>query len=126
MTPSPFLGFTWLAFDVGGAGGVIVVRVADSVPSVIVGLLGGVVADRVERRSADDRGRPVAGRALVIPCRSPFAGLQPSVLALALTMFVVRIGDSFFEPAAGAMLPDVVPRASSSGRTRCSAPPPRR
>ena len=34
-----FLGFMWLAYDVGGAGGVIAVRVADSIPSVMVGLL---------------------------------------------------------------------------------------
>jgi MFS family permease len=104
-----FLGFTWLAFDAGGAGGVIVIRVADSVPSVIFGLFGGVVADRVERRSLMVSADLLRAGALIIPMSVAFAGLQPSVTALALTMFVVRIGDSFFEPAAGALLPDVVP-----------------
>jgi MFS family permease len=104
-----FLGFTWLAFDAGGAAGVIVIRVADSVPSVIVGLLGGVAADRVERRSLMVSADLLRAAALFIPMSVAFAGLQPSVTALAVTMFLVRIGDSFFEPAAGALLPDVVP-----------------
>ena len=107
-----FLGFMWLAYDVGGAGGVIAVRVADSVPSVIVGLLGGVVADRVERRRLMIGADLLRAAALGIVLSTTLAGVRPTVLALAATMFLIRIGDSFFEPASGAMLPDVVPQAS--------------
>ena len=107
-----FLAFMWLAYDVGGAGGVIVVRVADSIPSVIVGLLGGVVADRVERRRLMIGADLLRAAALGIVLSTTLAGVRPSVLALAATMFLIRIGDSFFEPASGAMLPDVVPTAS--------------
>lgn len=107
-----FLGFMWLAYDVGGAGGVIAVRVADSIPSVIVGLLGGVVADRVERRRLMIGADLLRAAALGIVLSTTLAGVRPTVLALAATMFLIRIGDSFFEPASGAMLPDVVPQAS--------------
>ena len=107
-----FLGFMWLAYDVGGAGGVIAVRVADSIPSVIVGLLGGVVADRVERRRLMIGADLLRAAALGIALSTTLAGVRPTVLALAATMFLIRIGDSFFEPASGAMLPDVVPQAS--------------
>jgi len=107
-----FLGFMWLAYDVGGAGGVIVVRVADSIPSVIVGLLGGVVADRVERRRLMIGADVLRAAALGIVLSTTLNGVRPTVLALAATMFLIRIGDSFFEPASGAMLPDVVPHAA--------------
>ena len=107
-----FLGFMWLAYDVGGAGGVIAVRVADSIPSVIVGLLGGVVADRGERRGGMVGADLLRAAALGIVLSTTLAGVRPTVLALAATMFLIRIGDSFFEPASGAMLPDVVPQAS--------------
>ena len=107
-----FLGFMWLAYDVGGAGGVIVVRVADSIPSVIVGLLGGVVADRVERRRLMIGADVLRAAALGIVLSTTLNGVRPTVLALAATMFLIRIGDSFFEPASGAMLPDIVPQAA--------------
>ena len=102
-----FLAFMWLAYDVGGATGVVIVRLADSIPSVVVGLLAGVVADRVERRrlmiSAD-----LFRAAVLVLLVSVSAAGQPTVFALALTMFLIRIGDAFFEPAAGAILPDLV------------------
>ena len=103
-----FIAFMWLAYDVGGAGGVIVVRLVDSVPSVLIGLGAGVLADRIERRrlmvAADlIRAATLAGLALVVLVD------EPSVPMLAAGMFLLRVGDSVFEPAAAAMLPDIVP-----------------
>ena len=102
-----FLAFMWLAYDVGGATGVIIVRLADSIPSVVVGLLAGVVADRVERRRLMV-GADLFRAAVLVLLVSVAAAGQPTVFALALTMFLIRIGDAFFEPAAGAILPDLV------------------
>jgi MFS transporter, DHA3 family, macrolide efflux protein len=102
-----FLAFMWLAYDVGGATGVVVVRLADSIPSVVVGLLAGVVADRVERRRLMV-GADLFRAAVLVLLVSVTAAGQPTVFALAMTMFLIRIGDAFFEPAAGAILPDLV------------------
>lgn len=103
-----FLAFMWLAYDVGGATGVIVVRLVDSLPSLVVGLAAGVAADRFERRrlmvSADLLRAAVMGAVAVA-----VATVGPSVALLAAGMFLLRIGDSLFEPAAGAILPDIVP-----------------
>jgi MFS family permease len=105
-----FLAFMWLAFTVGGATGVIAVRLADSLPSIVVGLGAGVVADRVDRKRLMVASDLLRAGALALLVAVSLGG-RPSVLALALTYAVVRVGDSFFEPAAGAILPDVVPNA---------------
>ncbi len=103
-----FIAFMWLAYDVGGASGVVVVRLVDSVPSVIVGLVAGVVADRVDRRrlmiSAD-----LLRAAALLPLIAAALGGRPTLLALAVSIFLIRVGDAFFEPASGALLPDLVP-----------------
>jgi MFS transporter, DHA3 family, macrolide efflux protein len=103
-----FIAFMWLAYDVGGASGVVVVRLVDSVPSVIVGLVAGVVADRVDRRrlmiSAD-----LLRAAALLPLIAAGLGGRPTLLALAVSIFLIRVGDAFFEPASGALLPDLVP-----------------
>src|SRR4029079_18153958 len=79
---------------------------------VIVGLLGGVVADRVERRRLMIGADVLRAAALGLVLSTTLNGVRPTVLALAATMFLIRIGDSFFEPASGAMLPDIVPQAA--------------
>jgi MFS transporter, DHA3 family, macrolide efflux protein len=45
-----FVALMWFAVDVAGPTGVIAVRLADSLPALIFGLHGGVVADRWNRR----------------------------------------------------------------------------
>src|SRR5581483_11533840 len=45
-----YIALMWFAFDVGGAAGVIAVRVADSVPAIVFGLHGGIAADRFSRK----------------------------------------------------------------------------
>ena len=42
----------WFAFDVGGSGSVIAVRLADSIPASLFGLRGGLAADRFEPQAA--------------------------------------------------------------------------
>ena len=46
-----YIALMWLAPTLGGPMGVIAVRLADSVPAIIFGLHGGLVADRWNRRS---------------------------------------------------------------------------
>ena len=41
-----YIALMWLALDAGGPLGVVAVRLADSVPAIIFGLHGGLVADR--------------------------------------------------------------------------------
>jgi hypothetical protein len=40
----------WFALEVAGPAGVLVVRLADSIPALPLGLHGGLLADRLERR----------------------------------------------------------------------------
>ena len=44
-----YIALMWFAFDAGGPLGVVAVRLADSVPALLFGLHGGVVADRWDR-----------------------------------------------------------------------------
>jgi hypothetical protein len=45
-----YIALMWFAFEAGGPLGVLAVRLADSVPALVFGLHGGLVADRWDRR----------------------------------------------------------------------------
>jgi hypothetical protein len=67
----------WFAFDVGGAGGVIAGRVADSVPALLFGLPGSATADRFSRK------RLMVGADLVLgAATSYFTELRAGIAAL--------------------------------------------
>ena len=46
-----YIALMWVALETGGPLGVVAVRLADSVPALLFGLHGGLVADRWDRRS---------------------------------------------------------------------------
>jgi hypothetical protein len=45
-----YIALMWFALEVAGPAGVLVVRLADSIPALPLGLHGGLLADRLERR----------------------------------------------------------------------------
>jgi hypothetical protein len=72
-----YIALMWFAFDVGGAGGVIAVRVADSVPALLFGLHGSATADRFSRK------RLMVGADLVLgAATSYFTELRAGIAAL--------------------------------------------
>ena len=56
-----YIALMWAALLAAGPVGVIVVRLADSVPALLFGFHGGVLADRASRRRLDGDRRPSAG-----------------------------------------------------------------
>ena len=99
-----YIALMWAALIAGGPLGVIAVRLADSVPALLFGLHGGLLADRVARRrlmvTAD-----LARAAVLVPIA--VAGLAGSLplWALVVAAFLLTTGSSYFDPAYGAALP---------------------
>src|ERR671937_308542 len=99
-----YIALMWAALIAGGPLGVIAVRLADSVPALLFGLHGGLLADRVARRrlmvTAD-----LARAAVLVPIA--VAGLAGSLplWALVVAAFLMTTGSSYFDPAYGAALP---------------------
>src|ERR671934_1241760 len=65
-----YIALMWAALLAGGPLGVIAVRLADSVPALVFGFHGGVLADRLERR-----------RLVIAPGVVPAGGLLPGSVA---------------------------------------------
>ena len=104
-----YIALMWAALLAGGPLGVIAVRLADSVPALVFGFHGGVLADRVGRRRlmvAADLGRAAA---LVPVAIAGLAGSLP-LWALVLVAFVLTTCASYFDPAYGAVLPSLAGR----------------
>ena len=104
-----YIALMWLAFERGGAAGVIVVRLADSIPALLFGLHGGVAADRFSRKrlmvSAD-----LARAAVLVPVAvAGLTGHLP-IWGLAVAAFLLEAATSYFDPAYGALLPTLVDR----------------
>jgi hypothetical protein len=105
-----YIALMWLALEAGGPVGVIAVRLADSVPALVFGLHGGVVADRLPRLRTMVGADLVRAAALLPLVGFGLAGTIPLAL-LVVIAFVLAIATSYFEPAAGALLPTLVGRA---------------
>jgi hypothetical protein len=101
----------WVALVAAGPLGVIAVRLADSLPALLFGFHGGLVADRRDRRrtmvTAD-----VARAAILVPVA--VAGLTGhlSLWALVAAAFLLTAAASYFDPAYGAIVPSLVGRAA--------------
>ena len=104
-----YVALMWVALVAGGPLGVLAVRLADSVPALLFGFHGGLVADRRDRRrmlvSAD-----LARAAILVPVA--VAGLtgQLPLWALVVAAFLLTAAASYFDPAYGAILPSLVGR----------------
>jgi MFS family permease len=104
-----YIALMWFAFDVGGAGGVIAVRLADSVPAFLFGLHGGVAADRFSRKRLMVGADVVRAAVLVPVAVAGLAGRLP-LWGLVVASFVLEAATSYFAPAYGAIIPTLVDR----------------
>jgi MFS family permease len=104
-----YIALMWAALIAGGPLGVIAVRLADSLPALVFGFHGGLLADRAGRRrlmvSAD-----LARAAALVPVA--VAGLTGSlpIWSLVVVAFVLTTGASYFDPAYGSVLPALAGR----------------
>ena len=106
-----YIALMWFAFDVGGAGGVIAVRLADSIPAFLFGLHGGLAADRFSRKRLMVSADLVRAIVLLPVAIAGVAGSLP-LWGLVVASFVLESATSFFAPAYGAMIPTLVDRAN--------------
>jgi len=104
-----YIALMWFAFDVGGAGGVIAVRVADSVPALLFGLHGGLAADRFSRKRLMVSADLMRGVVLIPVAVAGISGHLP-LWGLVVASFLLEAATSYFEPAYGAMIPTLVER----------------
>ncbi len=105
-----YIALMWFALEVAGPAGVLVVRLADSIPALLFGLHGGLLADRLERRRTMITMDLVRGAVLVPVAVAGLAGHLP-LWALVLAAFLLTAATSYFDPAYGALLPALVGRA---------------
>ena len=118
-----YIALMWFALETGGPLGVIAVRLADSVPALLFGLHGGVVADRLDRKRAMIGADLVRAAVLVPIAAAGLAGELP-LLALVGAAFVLTAASSYFNPAYGAILPALVGRENvqqANGLVRATA-----
>lgn len=104
-----YIALMWVALETGGPLGVVAVRLADSIPALLFGLHGGLVADRWDRRSvmiSADLARAVT---LVPIAVAGLSGHLP-LWALVVAAFLLETATSYFVPAYGALLPSLVDR----------------
>src|ERR687888_1751002 len=113
----------WFAFLAAGPLGVLAVRLADSIPAIVFGLHGGLVADRSDRRRVMVLADVTRGVVLVPVAVAGLAG-RLDLWMLVVAAFVLEAATSYFEPAYGALLPTLVDRANvqpANGLVRASA-----
>lgn len=118
-----YVALMWFALVSGGPLGVIAVRLADSVPALLFGLHGGVVADRWDRRRLMITADIVRGVVLVPVAIAGLTGHLPLAVLVAAA-FVLTTASSYFDPAYGALLPKLVDRQNvqqANGLVRASA-----
>ena len=104
-----YIALMWAALIAGGPLGVIAVRLADSVPALLFGFHGGVLADRVGRRKLMVTADLARACALVPVAVLGLAGDLP-LWVLVVAAFVLATGASYFDPAYGAVLPSLAGR----------------
>jgi MFS transporter, DHA3 family, macrolide efflux protein len=113
----------WFALEAAGPLGVLAVRLADSVPALLFGFHGGVLADRLERRRTMIAADLVRGAVLVPVAVAGLVGDLP-LWGLVGAAFVLTAATSYFDPAYGAVLPALVERRNvqqANGLVRASA-----
>ena len=118
-----YVALMWFALIVAGPLGILAVRMADSVPALLFGLHGGVVADRRDRRTTMISADLVRGAVLVPVAIAGLTG-HLQLWMLVVSAFVVVTATSYFDPAYGALLPTLVDRQnvqSANGLVRASA-----
>jgi MFS family permease len=118
-----YIALMWFALEAGGPLGVLAVRLADSLPALVFGFHGGLLADRLERRRTMIAADLVRGAVLVPVAVAGLLGDLP-LWGLVLAAFLLTAATSYFEPAYGALLPALVDRPNvqqANGLVRASA-----
>jgi MFS family permease len=118
-----YIALMWFALVAGGPLGVIAVRLADSVPALLFGLHGGVVADRWDRRRVMISADLVRGVVLLPVAIAGLTGHLP-LAVLVVAAFVLTAATSYFDPAYGGLLPALVDRRNvqqANGLVRATA-----
>lgn len=109
-----YIALMWAALLAGGPLGVLAVRLADSLPALIFGFHGGVLADRAGRKRLMVGADLVRAAALVPVAVFGLAGDLP-LWSLVVVAFVLTTGASYFDPAYGAVLPALAGRNGVQG-----------
>ncbi len=106
-----YIALMWIALEKGGPLGVVAVRLADSVPALVFGLHGGIVADRWDRKRVMISADLVRGLTL-IPIA--IAGLtnQLPIWGLVVASFLLETATAYFVPAYNAIVPALVDRGN--------------
>ena len=118
-----YIALMWFALQAGGPLGVLAVRLADSVPALLFGFHGGLLADRLERRRTMIAADVLRGAVLVPVALAGLLGDLP-LWGLVLAAFCLTAAASYFQPAYGALLPALVNRANvqqANGLVRATA-----
>jgi hypothetical protein len=118
-----YIALMWFALVTAGPLGVLAVRLADSIPALVFGLHGGLVADRSDRRRVMVIADVTRGVVLVPIAVAGLAG-RLDLWMLVVAAFVLEGATSYFEPAYGALLPTLVDRANvqpANGLVRATA-----
>ena len=118
-----YVALMWFALVSAGPLGVLAVRLADSVPALLFGLHGGLVADRRDRRRTMVAADLVRGGVLVPIALAGLAG-ELDLWMLVVAAFVLETATSYFAPAYGALLPTLVERRNvqaANGLVRATA-----
>lgn len=106
-----YIALMWAALLAGGPLGVLAVRLADSVPALVFGFHGGLLADRAERRRLMVGADLVRAAVLVPVAIAGLAGELP-LWGLIAAAFALTTCASYFDPAYGAVLPALAGRDS--------------
>jgi MFS family permease len=104
-----YIAIMWFALLKGGPIGVVAVRLADSMPALVFGFHGGIVADKLNRKRTMIAADLTRG-AILVPVA--IAGLTNTLplWGLVLAAFLIETATSYFAPAYSAMLPALVAR----------------
>jgi MFS family permease len=109
-----YIALMWFALDAGGPLGVVAVRLADSIPSLVFGLHGGVAADRWSRKRLMVSADLVRGIVLVPVAIAGLAGTLP-LWGLVVAVAILATATTYFTPAYGAIIPSLVERENVQG-----------
>src|SRR5437016_3388309 len=104
-----YIALMWIALIKGGPLGVVAVRLADSIPALVFGFHGGLVADRWNRKRTmivADLTRAV----ILVPVAAAAITDRLPLWGLVAAAFVLETATSYFVPAYGAMVPALVDR----------------
>jgi DHA3 family macrolide efflux protein-like MFS transporter len=118
-----YIALMWFALVTAGPLGVLAVRLADSIPALVFGFHGGLVADRSDRRRVMVLADVTRGVVLVPVAVAGLAG-RLDLWMLVVAAFVLEAATSYFEPAYGALLPTLVDRRNvqpANGLIRATA-----